>query len=665
MLAWPAMDEAPEPAFGAPGRGALALAGLVGAALLGAAFAGDGSDVGGILPVGGAAVVVLAGSLLAVALGWIALPRLGRSGAAVVAATVALVVWTGLTIVWSIVPDRSWDAFDKTVVYAAFLGLGILLAGAAGGAAARLGASLLALVVAIVLVWGLASKAIPALDSTGGRIARLSEPIGYWNAVALLADVALVLGLWLGASRGHAAWVRVAGGVLGYVATLALVLSVSRTGLVAGVVVVALWLWLARERVEGGLLLVASCLPAALVGGWALTRHGIGDDGASHADRVADGRAFGVVALLGAGVVVALVAWGARRSLVEDVRGRIGRGLVAVVVAAAVASVIAFVVAVGNPVSWTRDQITASKDCTEVANTAERLGSLNVNGRLCWWTEAAKVFRQHDPGGAGADSFEIARKRFRVDARTVTEPHSVPVQQLAEGGIGGLALFLLLGAATAWACACAVRRLEGGERAAAIAVVAAPTAYGLHALVDYNWDFLATTAPTMVALGTIVGAGRRTGERRRRPLLGVAAVLLAAAVLVSFSFPRLSERYVTDSTVALDDQDYGRAHDLAERARFFDPLSVDPIYALAHVAERRGDRATAQRRYIQAVELQPENPDTWYTLGIYEFQVLGNFCAAYRFLNNAYTLDSAGNQWVKGGPLDIARNAVNSGACGS
>jgi hypothetical protein len=659
------MDEAPEPHFGAPGRGALALAGLVGATLLGAAFAGDGSAVGGILPVGGAAAVVLAGSLVAVALGWSALPRLGRSGAAVVAATVALVVWTGLTIAWSIVPDRSWDDFDKTVVYAVFLGLGIVLASTAGGAAARLGASLLALVVGVVLIWGLASKTIPALDTTGGRIARLSEPIGYWNAVALLADVALALGLWLGASRGHATWVRVAGGLLCYAATLALLLTVSRTGLVAGVAVVALWLWLVRERVEGGLLLVAACLPATLVAGWALTRHGIADDGASHADRVADGRVLGIVALLGAGLVAALVASGARRSVAEDFRGWIGRGLVAAVVVAAVLAAVGFVIAVGNPVSWTRDQISASKDCTEVANNAERLGSLNVNGRLCWWTEAWKVFRQHDPGGAGADSFEIARKRFRVDARTVTEPHSVPVQQLAEGGIGGLALFLALGVATAWACACAVRRLEGGERAAAIALVSAPVAYGLHALVDYNWDFLATTAPTMFALGAIIAAGRPAGERRRRPLLGAGAVLLAAAVLVSFSFPRLAERYVTDSTVALDDQDYGKAHDLAERARFFDPLSVDPIYALAHVAERRGDRASAQRRYIQAVELQPENPDTWYTLGIYEFQVLGNFCAAYRFLNNAYTLDSAGNQWVQGGPLDIARNAVNSGACGS
>jgi hypothetical protein len=38
-------------------------------------------------------------------------------------------------------------------------------------------------------------------------------------------------------------------------------------------------------------------------------------------------------------------------------------------------------------------------------------------------------------------------------------------------------------------------------------------------------------------------------------------------------------------------------------------------------------------------------------------------CAAYRFLNNAYTLDPAGSQWVEGGPLDAARKVVNDGGC--
>ena len=78
---------------------------------------------------------------------------------------------------WSIVPDRSWDSFNRTVAYAAFLGLGIVLATAGGRFAARLAASMLALVIAVTLTWALLAKAVPALDPEGDRVARLREPV--------------------------------------------------------------------------------------------------------------------------------------------------------------------------------------------------------------------------------------------------------------------------------------------------------------------------------------------------------------------------------------------------------------------------------------------------------------------------------------------------------
>jgi tetratricopeptide (TPR) repeat protein len=171
------------------------------------------------------------------------------------------------------------------------------------------------------------------------------------------------------------------------------------------------------------------------------------------------------------------------------------------------------------------------------------------------------------------------------------------------------------------------------------------------------------TAPTMVALGVLAAAGRAAGERRKRPLLAVAVVIVAAVVLGSFSFPRLADRMERSSTRALASGDLELANDRARWARFFNPLSVNPLFALARIEEERGRIGHAERRYIQAVEQQPDNPETWYTLGLFEFEALENLCATYRFLNNAYTLDPAGNQWVEGGPLDIARDAVNEGGC--
>src|SRR6188508_2087239 len=226
MVAWPAMDAAPEPAARAPGLGTLVFAGLVGMVLLWAAVAGDGSGFGATLPVGGAAVLLLLGAVVAVALGRLAAPPVGRSGLVLVLVFVVLVAWTGVTVWWSIVPDRSWDVSNRGMAFAAFLGLGIVVAGAVGTLAARIGALLLAAVSGVVVGWALLAKAIPALDPEGDRVARLREPVGYWNAVA----------------------------------------------------VVGLWLALSSERLAGGLLLAASAAPAALVGAWAFTRPALVED---------------------------------------------------------------------------------------------------------------------------------------------------------------------------------------------------------------------------------------------------------------------------------------------------------------------------------------------------------------------------------------------------
>ncbi|HXG76417.1 MAG TPA: hypothetical protein VNJ53_07605, partial [Gaiellaceae bacterium] len=252
------MGAAPEPSDAAPGTGGWACAGLLAVVAAGAAFAGDGSGVDGILPVGGAAAALLAGSALVAAAGRAPWPRPGRAGTFLVASLVLLVAWTGATVAWSIAPDRSWDAFNRSLAYVAFLGLGLVLGALGGRLGARLGATALSLAIGAVLVWALVAKALPALDPEGDRVGRLREPVGYWNALALLADAGLVLGLWAAtASSGRArAAARAAGALLVYVSTLALLLTLSRAGAAAALVVLAVWLAASSERVAGGLVLL-------------------------------------------------------------------------------------------------------------------------------------------------------------------------------------------------------------------------------------------------------------------------------------------------------------------------------------------------------------------------------------------------------------------------
>ena len=78
---------------------------------------------------------------------------------------------------------------------------------------ARTIAAGLALLLGLVLCWALLGKVIPSLFPDGARVARLRNPIGYWNSLALAAATAVPLALWLASARGHARWVRDGGRV--------------------------------------------------------------------------------------------------------------------------------------------------------------------------------------------------------------------------------------------------------------------------------------------------------------------------------------------------------------------------------------------------------------------------------------------------------------------
>jgi tetratricopeptide (TPR) repeat protein len=607
-----------------------------------ALFAGDavGTSVAALLVVGA----------------WATLALLGRAplpggGGALLALVLALAVWAGLSIAWSVAPDRSWAELDRTLLFASFLVAGLLV-GARGSGACRLAVAALVGALGAAVVWALAGKAIPGLFADGARAARLRDPIGYWNALALAADMLLVLALAFAASVRPAA-ARLGGAVLAYAAVIAILLAASRAGVAAAVLGLVLWLWLRRDRVEAALLALAAGVPGLLVAGWAFTRPALVEDGASRSDRVADGVWFGLLVVAG-GVVVALAARElARRPLAPAVRERVARLLRGLAITAAVVGVVGLVAGAGRIADEFRGE--------EVRNDPSRFASLSSNNREAWWREAREIFEAKPLGGAGANTFEVARKRYRESASAVTQPHSVPLQFLAGTGLVGLALFLaLVGAAGATAVG-AVRRADGRERDAASALAVVPVLWLAHALVDYDWDFVEVTGPALFAVGVLAAAGRpaRTG---RYPLAaaGVAAVALAAAA--SVATPWLAERQVRDVSARIDRGDLDGARAAADRARSLDPLSLEPVFAQALVDEAAGRDTAAHAAYEEATRVQPENPEAWLALGLYEFD-RGNRCAAYVHLNEAYTLDPAGKQWQPGGELDQARDWVNAGNC--
>ena len=108
--------------------------------------------------------------------------------------------------------------------------------------------------------------------------------------------------------------------------------------------------------------------------------------------------------------------------------------------------------------------------------------------------------------------------------------------------------------------------------------------------------------------------------------------------------------------------------DIPRQAAAFalEPLAVHDEAAGEVRAGGVGD-AAAERFYLQATQLQPENPDTWWELGLFRQIALGNQCSAYFALNAAYTLDPKSNRFTPTGPLAVAAAAVNdpkNPACG-
>src|SRR5262249_35865057 len=188
----------------------------------------------------------------------------------------------------------------RDLVYLAFAVLGVLV----GALAARGSiAAVLSVLLGLVVGWALLGKVVPRFFPDGARQARLRNPIGYWNGLALVCAMAVVLGLWLASSRTFRPTARAGGVLLVYGAVVATVLTYSRAGVAVCFVVGLAWILLARSALDS-LAAVVLSVPAALgVAAYGISLPGIADDGQSHATRVHDGRLFGV-ALVAVGIVV-------------------------------------------------------------------------------------------------------------------------------------------------------------------------------------------------------------------------------------------------------------------------------------------------------------------------------------------------------------------------
>ena len=584
---------------------------------------GDGSSDGPLFWIGGLAIVVAAAAAVSAATGALAMPELTRLGLAAAGCFGAFVVWQGASVLWSIEADRTWNYVNRALVYLAFLLLG-LVAGTMRRAP-RFAAGWLAMVTAAAVGTALTTKIFPGLSPETERVARLSSPVGYWNVLALLAVFALPLALWIAAPRARPDWLRAAAVVYLYAALVALLLTFSRGGVAVGIAAVALWIGIGRTRLESAAALGLALVPTLAVAGWAFSRPGLTKDGEPHSLQVHDGRWFGLALVLGGIVAFAGAFWVSRyeraQPLSEAWRVRVGRVGVAVAAAAVVVGIVGLIAAGITPSKvWHKFNEPAASPTAVSGPT--HLSSFASTSRWNWWQEAWKSWRAHPVLGTGAGTFDLTHRKLRVDGTVATEPHNLPLQFLSETGIFGFILFLGIALAGAGALVETLRRLEGEDRLAAAALTVGLFAYVVHGVVDFDWDFVAVTAPGVAVLGVLLAAGRpaRVRVRAGRSVLAIAAGAFAAAALYSLVSPWLAARRVDDAYSALGRDDAAAAVADARSAHDVNPLSVDALLAWGAAEVARGNTAAAGRLYTKAISIQPDNWRPWY----YRARLLAN-----------------------------------------
>lgn len=605
---------------------------------------------------------------------WTGSLRVSARPAAVagLAALAAFAIWSGVTVAWSVAPDQTWLELNRALTYVLAVGLALILGASHPRSMEFLARATLPVVLAVT-VYALGQKALPGLHVPGlfnlnqtQFVPRLQEPFGYWNALGLFIGFGVPIGLALAGDKERAPRIRLASLVAVQLMLIAVGLTYSRGALLALVcgLIVGVGLSGARLRALMWLALAAVAGVAPLVVG--LTNHALTDVSVSLGRRESAGLVLLAVLLASA---VGLWFAGARVADIEarvhvspqDSR-RIGRLLAGAFGVALVGGVIAVSVSsrgLTGTVSHAVNSFTNTKVTSDY--NPSRLLSVDSQNRMVWWKEAAGAFSDRPLVGWGAGSFPVLHLLYRRNSLTVQQPHSVPLQMLAETGIigallaiGGYALLTAAGVGS-------VRRRAGSDRLVAAALLAGIVIYGVHALFDWDWDIPGVTLPALVFIGVLTGAGGRTASVRRAAgngstvtpvafgpgarlvaLVAVAGALCAVAlsgVVPSVAAGRASAAVVAASGSSGSALKQARS-DAAEAARL-DPLSDAGLLASATVAIRSGQYAQARAYLLQAVKRDPNDFQAWQRLTSVEF-ALGSAAGAYDAIQRVLALDPKG-----------------------
>jgi hypothetical protein len=534
----------------------------------------------------------------------------GMLEVAYLGAWLLLLGWTAGSLLWSPTTTQTMYEVERTVVYVSFA---FAVAVVARRSAHFLLPALLAAIVAVA-AWALATRLLPdrvgSFDSYVGY--RLSEPIGYWNALAVFVAVGIAVAAGL-AARAEALVVRALSAASLVLLFPVLYFTFGRGGWIALVAGLAVVVFIDPRRLQFvTTLLVIAPWPALAV--WqAYESPSLTTQFSALADASDEGRrlalAIAVLAALSALVMTGYALIAERITVGRGVRRAYGL----VLVLALVGSIGAVVAAYGGPSESAHRALDSIRQSSPnvSGDQTKRLFSLSSNGRLDTWESALKDARAHPALGSGAGTFERWWLENRDVGLKVRDAHNLYVETLAELGPIGLAALLAIVAVPVLA---AIRARRSPLAAPALAGFIALVA---HAGVDWDWEVPAVMLAGLTCAGVLMLAN---GVPRRGWTLGIASRGVSLAVVVALSvlsFVTLtSNRYLGQASGALDRADTSAAARDARRAEDWAPWSTDVLERQADAALADGSVGRARRLYREALAKDDGDWELWLGLAL-------------------------------------------------
>jgi O-antigen ligase len=589
-----------------PDLGAVAV-GLTAAAGMGALAAADG---GYFAPSWGWTALV---GLWVVAV-WLLLDRVelgaGALGAAFLGALAGLAGWTWLSLLWT-------ENTTQTTLE------GFRLLGYLGAAAALLvvvrremtPALLRGILAAITLVscYGLATRLFPdrlgTFDPIG--INRLGEPVGYWNGLGIFAAMGVLLALVIFA-RDPRLVARCLAGAAIPVLLCTVFFTFSRGAWIALAVGFVVAFAFDRRRLNLAVAAIAAGIPAALALWAAFNSEALTQRDPALFAAVDQGRVVALIivgcALLAAATAFALAVGERRVSPSRSARMAFATVLALFAVGASGAVLVNF----GGPAGFARDAYDAFKrPPQESENLEERLFSFSSNGRMDLWAAARDQYRGHPVRGSGPGTYEQYWNLHRPDGQIVRDAHSLYFETLAELGLVGFVLLLVVFATPV------IAAFRSRREPLAVGALGAYVAYFAHAGVDWDWELTGVTVPALacgVALIALRPRSSAPGVPRRGLRVAAAAAAIALAGVALVGLVGASAAAASQDAAQASPPDYDEAEGQARKARRWAPWSSEPWQRLGEAQFALGELAAARESFREAIDKEPSDWELWFDL---------------------------------------------------